>query len=121
MNFLAISLLVGGLVLGTLKARYLIKIDKKEGSLRPWELDVVEFWNNIVTYLIAGLIAYYFTIYRWPKLTHGENLVLSDFVLFLFFSLAIFGHLNTLSHNITKGAETILARFLGEKLREKIS
>ena len=49
---------------------------------------------------------------RWPLLAKGANIETSDFLLFAILTMGVFGHLNVLSYNITKGVEAILDRVL---------
>ena len=90
----------------------------KYGSLAPsredwsWQLNFVELWNDVANFLIAGLVGYYFTLVRWPSLSKGEPLNISDFGLFIIFAMGLFGHLCVVSNNITKGIEAILKKVL---------
>ncbi len=118
MNYILLILvfLVSG-ILGYLKAKYTIKLDKlqREKSndpLRPRELDIIEYWNNFVSYSIAGTILYYFFTYRWGQIGTEKTFNRSDFILFAIFLLGIFGHLNNLSKNITEGINAIFKRVL---------
>ena len=100
----AISLI--SFILGLIKFG---SLDTKEWS---WQRKFAETWNDFINFLIAGLIGYYFILIRWPLISSGEILNISDFVLFTIFMLGIFGHLCILSLNITKGVESILKRIL---------
>ena len=106
--FILVSIILLGFFLGWIKYKSLSNQYKGD----TWHIKFIEFWNDSFNFLIAGFIVYYFFKFRWPSLTTGEPLVLSDFVLLLVFSLGIFGHLCVMSNNITKGIEAILKRVL---------
>lgn len=115
------SLILVSLILGFIKYKSIYlnyDFDKDEIKPRknaPWQLKFAEIWNDFINFFIAGLIGYYFVIIRWPILLKGERLDLSDFVLFIFFILGLFGHLCVMSLNITKGIEAIISRVLERK------
>lgn len=77
-----------------------------------WQHKFVELWNDVINFLLAGLVGYYFVQVRWPSLLQGETLEISDFLLFVIFAIGLFGHLNVLSFNITQGIEAIIKRVL---------
>lgn len=93
----------------------------KYGSLsdaykgKSWQLKFIELWNGFVSFFIAGLIGYYFILVRWPMLSIGADLTISDFGLLIFFMVSAFGHLPILSKNITDGIEAIIKRVLEGK------
>lgn len=115
------SLILVSLILGFIKYKSIYlnyDFDKDEIKPRrnaPWQLKFAEIWNDFINFFIAGLIGYCFIIIRWPILLKGEGLNLSDFVLFIFFILGLFGHLCVMSLNITKGIEAIISRVLERK------
>lgn len=110
MNYLIV---IGILFLVSLALGYI-----KYGSLadqyknKSWQLKFIEFWNDFANFLIAALVGYYFALVRLPLLTKGEGLNTSDFLLFIIFTLGVFGHLCVMSKNITEGIQAILKRVL---------
>lgn len=105
--------IIGAIVIASLILGYI-----KYGSVAPsrkgwsWQLNFVEFWNDFINFLIAGMVGYYFILIRWPLLSKGGSLDLSDFGLFIIFAMGLFGHLCVVSNNITKGIEAIIKRIL---------
>jgi hypothetical protein len=97
------------LVLGLIKFSI---YDSKDWS---WQHKLAEIWNDFWNFFIAGLIGFYFILVRWPFLSRGEALGTGDFVLFVIFTLGLFGHLCVMSKNITDGIEAILKRVLERK------
>lgn len=95
-----------GVLLGLIKFESLDTINQK------WQLKFLEFWNDSFNFIITGLVAYYFYLYRLPLLVEGRDLTLSDFGLFTIFVLGIFGHLCVMSKNITDGIQVIIKRIL---------
>jgi len=75
-----------------------------------WQLNFVEYWNDFINFLIAGLVGYFFILVRLPLLLKGEHLNISDFGLFIIFALGLFGHLCVMSNNITIGIEAIIKK-----------
>lgn len=98
---LLISLILGWIKYGSLANQY-------KGS--SWQLKFIEMWNCVVSFLITGLIGYYFVLIRWPPLLGGGEFKTSDLVIFVIFTMGLFGHLNVMSNNITKGIEAIIAK-----------
>ncbi|HBE89979.1 MAG: hypothetical protein A3E37_01970 [Candidatus Andersenbacteria bacterium RIFCSPHIGHO2_12_FULL_46_9] len=98
---------LASLCLGIIKYQTVLK----EGEWK-WQRKFAEGWNNFVNFFIAGLVGYYFMLVRWPLLAKGANIETSDFLLFAILTMGVFGHLNVLSYNITKGVEAILDRVL---------
>lgn len=98
-----ISIALGFIKYGSIATAY-------EG--KAWQLKFVEIWNDIINFLLSGLVAYYFMLVRVPKLLKGELPQVIDFVLFSIFALGAFGHLCVLSKNITDGVAAILKRVL---------
>lgn len=90
----------------------LIKFGIYDSKSWKWQHKFAEIWNDFVNFFLAGLIGYYFVLVRLPRLLNGEILNLSDFVLFVIFTLGLFGHLCVVSKNITDGIEAILKRVL---------
>jgi len=76
-----------------------------------WQLNFVEFWNCFVNFLISSLIGYYFVIVKWPLLISGKSVNTGDTVLFILFTMGLFGHLNVLSLNITEGIKAIIDKY----------
>lgn len=107
-----IVLALTSVVLGLIKFGSIL--DTKDWS---WQHKFLEVWNSVLNFFIAGCIGYYFVLVRWPKLLGGEVLSLGDFILFLLFTLGIFGHLNVLSYNLTIGIEAILSRVFEGKVK----
>ena len=77
-----------------------------------WQLKCLEYWNGFVSYSLAGLMGYYFILYRWPHLKEGQILTPSAFALFIVFAFSIFGHLAVAVRNITEGIEAILKKVI---------
>lgn len=107
MIILVVSMGLGFIKFGTLK--------QPKSDNWNWQQKFAEFWNCSVNFLIAGLVAYYFVVVRWSYVVKGDNLIVTDFVLLLIFGMGMFGHLNVLSFNLTKGIEAILKRVLERK------
>ncbi len=108
-NFVILSLVfLASIILGYIKFAS-IAPSRKGWS---WQLNFVEFWNDIVNFLFAGLVGYYFIRVRWPLLLKGKLLDISDFGLFIIFAMGLFGHLCVISNNITKGIEAIIKKIL---------
>lgn len=105
-------ILIGSILLGYIKFGSL-NLSKDEN--RNWQQNFAEIWNCSVNFFIAGLVAYYFVLYRWSEITNGQNITLTDFLLLLIFGMGMFGHINVLSKNITDGVEAILKRVLERK------
>ena len=76
-----------------------------------WQLNFIEYWNCSVNFFVVALIAYYFWTIRWAQLANGDSLNLGDILVFTFFLLGLFGHLNVFSFNITRGIEAIIDRY----------
>ena len=68
-----------------------------------------------MNFFISGLVVYYFVNVRWLLIVRGENLTTADFILLLVFGMGMFGHLNVLSLNLTKGIEAIISRVMERK------
>lgn len=111
MNNLIITGIISlvSLILGLIK--YGSIADAYKG--KSWQLKFIEIWNDFMNFFIAGLVGYYFVLVRWPLLLKGDALSTGDFVLFIIFTLGLFGHLCVMSKNITEGIEAILKRVLG--------
>lgn len=105
-------IIIGSIILGCIKFG---SLNLSEDKSRNWQLNFAEIWNCSVNFLIAGLVGYYFVLYRWPAITNGQNITLTDFLLLLIFGMGMFGHINVLSKNITNGVEAILKRVLERK------
>ena len=90
----------------------LIKFNTINTRNNSWQLKFVEIWNDFFNFFIVGLIGYYFFLARLPQLLNGGVLNIFDFVLFIIFTLGLFGHLCVLSKNITDGIEVIFKRIL---------
>jgi hypothetical protein len=108
-NLIIIIIFLVSLFLGLIK--YGSLADSYKG--KSWKLKFVEMWNDFINFFITGLIGYYFILIRWPMLSKGEMLNVSDFALFVIFILGLFGHLCVISKNITEGVEAIIKRVLG--------
>lgn len=78
----------------------------------PWQLKFIEIWNDFMNFFITGLVGYYFVLVRLPVLINSATLNMGDFILFIIFTLGLFGHLCVMSKNITEGVEVILKRVL---------
>lgn len=110
--FVLFLILVASIVLGFIKFGTL-KQPKDENW--NWQQKFAETWNCSVNFLVAGLVAFYFLTIRWPYIVKGDNIIAADFILLLVFGMGMFGHLNVLSINLTKGVEAILNRVLERK------
>lgn len=109
-NFIVIGILfLVSLTLG------LIKFGSLDSEGWNWQHKFAEIWNDFVNFFITGLLGYYFVLARLPQLLKGEALNTGDFVLFIIFTLGLFGHLCVMSKNITDGIEAILKRVLERK------
>lgn len=101
-----LSLMLGLIKYGSIASAY---------KHAPWQLKFIEIWNCIISFVITGIIGYYFALIRWPLLLSGGELKTSDFTLFVIFALGLFGHLNVISNNLTRGIEAIIAKILDRK------
>lgn len=105
-----VSIFTVSLILG------IIKYGSLDGTKSwSWQQKFAEIWNCTVNFLLSGLIGYYFILVRWSLLLKGAGLGSNDFILFIIFTLGIFGHLNIMSLNITQGISAILKRVLEGK------
>lgn len=108
-NLLTLGFLfVASIILGTIKYGSVASAYKG----KTWHIKFVEIWNDFANFAITGLVGYYFIVYRWPMVVSGEGLNTSDFLLFVIFTLGVFGHLCVVSKNVTEGVEAILKRVL---------
>lgn len=106
------SFVIFGLIVLVSIVLGLVKFGTIETESWNWQRKFAEAWNSFVNFFIAGMIGYYLMTVRWPLLLRSETLYVSDFILFAILAMGLFGHLNVLSYNLTKGVEAILERVL---------
>jgi hypothetical protein len=86
------------------------KTSFKENAPWPWQFN--EIWNPFISFLLGGLIGYYFISIRWRAISGGEMLRATDFILMFIFIMCLTGWLPHLLKNITEGVSAILKRVL---------
>lgn len=101
-------------------AAYKIKLNKTTWEkVKKWAFEngvsywLFEAWRDSMCYFITGVTAYFMVAIRGPVLLRSDGVLsISDFVLFLIFSVGVLGWLPYLIKNITEGINTIVEKFL---------
>lgn len=107
-----ISLILSWIRLGIANKKVEDIKDDKNSLLK---LQLLEFWNGLINFFIAGLTGYFFVLYRLPNIKIDGLLGVSDFGLALVFLMGAFGHLHILSNNITNSIAAIISRVFERK------
>jgi hypothetical protein len=90
--------------------------EKKQLKNSSWEWIFIEIWNRFITLFLGGALAYYFISARWERILKDGIPTITDFFIFIIFSMCMLGWLPILLKNLTEGINAILERLMGKKL-----